>query len=116
VLAATAGSNSRVWTEPVKLRCAVGPCAGNGPIVVGSASQVCGATVGSDTVTDGCWPFGPPTRSGSPSKDRSVTWSAGNGETSKLTVWSALADIDSESDWVGTRTAGNGASGAGSST
>src|SRR5882672_10021719 len=115
VLEVTAGSNGRVCTVAVKSTVVVGPVSANGPIVLGSASQVCGATIGSATVTEGLRPSGPASRSGSPSRARSSTWSAGNGDTSKLIGWSAVAFTLSPSVWVGTPKAGNGATGAGAS-
>ena len=110
----TAASNGRVCAVAVKCMFTVpAPASPNGPLpIVGSASQVCGATIGSDTVTDGLVPTGPASRSGSPSNDRSSVWSAGNGETSKLNGPSPVAAMWNESDSVGTRAAGNGPSGA----
>ena len=80
-------SNGRVCAVAVKVLVTVGlPASPNGPMLVGNASQVCGATIGSSFVTDGCVPAGPASRSGSPSNDRFTNWSAGNGEISNSVV------------------------------
>ena len=98
-----------MWAVAVNVFVTVGlPASPNGPMLAGSANQVCGAITGSVNVTDGVVLAGPASTSGSPSNERSVTWSAGNGEISNSVGMLDVDDTVNESVCVGTPTAANG--------